>query len=117
MLEKINLKESIVFYTSDHGQNILESEDLSRPHCNSENVVKNELSVPLFVYTEEAKTLFPKVKDTFYSQIQIFPTTLSLLGYSDELVFKYGKTISEGFSKSNDRQYILSSSKETKVYK
>jgi len=116
MLEKIDLKESVVFYTSDHGQNILESENLSRPHCNNENVVKNELSVPLFIFTKQAKKLFPKRKDTFYSQIQMFPTTLSLLGYSDELVSTYGKTLSEGFSKSNERQYILSSSKETKVF-
>ena len=116
MLEQIDLKESIVFYTSDHGQNILENEALSRPHCNNENVVKNEVSVPLFLFSNNAKERFSLEKNNFYSQIQIFPTTLSFLGYSKELVSQYGKTLEESFIQSNERKYILSSSKETKVY-
>ena len=116
MLEKIDLKESVVFYTSDHGQNILESEGLSRPHCNNENVVKNEVSVPLFLFSNNAKELFPKKEDKFYSQIQIFSTTLSFLGYPSNIVSAYGKTLKEGFSTSTEREYILSSSKESKVY-
>lgn len=117
MLEKIDLKESVVFYTSDHGQNILESKDLSRPHCNNEHVVKNEVSVPLFVFGNNAKKIFPKKEHYSYSQIQMFPTTLKLLGYGDELVAEYGKTLREGFAKSSDRKYILSSSQELKDYK
>ena len=116
MLAKIDMSESVVFYTSDHGQNILESEDLSRPHCNNENVVKNEVSVPLFVFANNIKNVFAKKEDKFYSQIQMFPTTLSLLGYSESLVESYGKTLLRGFSQSNERKYILSSSKETKVF-
>ncbi|CAA6799291.1 MAG: Unknown protein [uncultured Sulfurovum sp.] len=116
MLEKIDLKESAIFYTSDHGQNILESEGLSRPHCNNENVVKNEVSVPLFLFSNKAKELFPNKENKFYSQIQMFPTTLSFLGYSSEIVNAYGKTLNEGFTTSTERQYILSSSKESKVY-
>jgi len=117
MLEKVDLKESIVFYTSDHGQNILETEGLTRTHCNSVNVVKNEVTVPLFIFTNRAKKLFPKRENLFYSQIQMFPTTLSLLGYGDELVEKYGKTFKDGFTQSSARHYILSSSEESKVYK
>lgn len=116
MLKEIDLKESIVFYTSDHGQNILESRGLSRPHCNNENVVKNEVNVPLFAFSNNIAEIFPKQKSNFYSQIQMFPTTLSFLGYSKELISQYGKTLEEGFSKSNERKYILSSSKESKVY-
>ena len=116
MLEKIDLKESIVLYTSDHGQNILETEGLTRTHCNSLNVVKNEVTVPLFLFTNRAKKLFPKKENAFYSQIQMFPTTLALLGYSDKLVEKYGKTLKRAFKQSNARHYILSSSKESKVY-
>jgi len=116
MLEKIDLKESIVLYTSDHGQNILETEGLTRTHCNSVNVVKNEVTVPLFLFTNRAKKLFPKKENAFYSQIQMFPTTLALLGYSDKLVEKYGKTLKRAFKQSNARHYILSSSKESKVY-
>ena len=116
MLEKIDLQESIVLYTSDHGQNILETKGLTRTHCNSVNVVKNEVTVPLFLFTNEAKKLFPKKENAFYSQIQMFPTTLSLLGYADKLVEKYGKTLKSAFSQSNARHYILSSSEESKVY-
>ena len=116
MVSKVDLSENIIFYTSDHGQNILEEESLTRLHCNSEIVVKNEVSVPLMVFQENAKELFNSNKDVFYSQIQIFPTTLSLLGYDKELVNKYGKTLYEGFSKSEERKYILSSSLERKVY-
>jgi len=116
MLGKIDLSKSIVFYTSDHGQNILETKGLSRTHCNSVNVVKNEVTVPLFLFTNKAKKLFPKKDNLFYSQIQMFPTTLSLLGYSDGTVEKYGKTLKEGFARSNARHYILSSSEASKVY-
>jgi glucan phosphoethanolaminetransferase (alkaline phosphatase superfamily) len=116
MLAKIDLNESIVFYTSDHGQNILETKGLTRTHCNSVNVVKNEVTVPLFLFTNKAKKLFPKKENFFYSQIQMFPTTLSLLGYSDGTVEKYGKTLKRGFMQSNARHYILSSSEASKVY-
>ena len=116
MLSKVDLSDNIIFYTSDHGQNILEKESLTRLHCNSETVVKNEVSVPLLVFQENAKKLFKVDKNIFYSQVQMFPTTLSLLGYDRSVVDKYGKTLYEGYSKSEEREYILSSSLERKVY-
>lgn len=117
LIEKVDLSQSVVFYTSDHGQNILEEASLSRPHCNTEIVVKNEVSVPLMVFNDDAESIFPSDKNLFYSQIQMFPTTLSLLGYKKELVAKYGKTLAEGFKTSEERKYILSSSFEVKAYK
>jgi len=117
LLQSIDLSDSVIFYTSDHGQNILESKTLSRTHCNNENIVKNEVSVPLMVFHKKAKKLFPVNKNLFYSQIQIFPTTLSLLGYDDKVVNKYGMKLDKGFETSNERQYILSSSLESKQYK
>ena len=117
LVTKVDLSQSVVFYTSDHGQNILEEASLSRPHCNNEIVVKNEVSVPLMVFHNDAKALFPSDKNIFYAQIQMFPTTLSLLGYKKELVAKYGKTLTEGFKTSEERAYILSSSFEIKAYK
>ena len=117
MVSKVDLSNSIVFYTSDHGQNILEKESLTRTHCNNEIVVKNEVSVPFMVFNDDAKALFPSDENLFYSQIQIFPTTLKLLGYENELVNKYGETLAEGYAKSEERQYVLSSSFEFKSYK
>ena len=116
MLRKLDLSKSIVFYTSDHGQNILEVKGVTRTHCNTGNIVKNEVSVPLFLFTHNAKTLFPKDKKGFYSHIQIFPTTLSLMGYDPTLVASYGKTLKESYAQSSNRKYILSSSQEAKVY-
>ena len=117
MVEKIDLAQSIVFYTSDHGQNILETKGLSRTHCNSEQIVKNEVTVPLFLFTKDAQEVFAKEQNAFYSQIQIFPTTLSLLGYDNSVVEQYGKTLKHSFLKSSDRKYILSTTAEAKAYK
>jgi len=117
VVETVDLENSVVFYTSDHGQNILESKNLSRTHCNSANVVRNEVSVPLMVFSKNAKELFPVSREKFYSHIQIFPTTLELLGYDNEVVKKYGKSLKEGFEKSSDRAYILSSSLKKEKYK
>jgi glucan phosphoethanolaminetransferase (alkaline phosphatase superfamily) len=117
LVTKANLKNSIIFYTSDHGQNILESPNLTRPHCNSERVVKHEVSVPLMVFQEHAKELFEKDRKLFYSQIQLFPTTLALFGYSNKRVERYGKTLFDGYKSSEEREYILSSSGEKRVYK
>jgi len=117
LVEKANLKDSIVFYTSDHGQNLLETENLKRPHCNDDQVVRHEVSVPLIVFQEHAKDLFQKDKKLFYSHIQLFPTTLALFGYDKTLVDKYGKTLFDGYKSSEEREYILSSSGERKIYK
>jgi len=117
LISKIDLSDTVVFYTSDHGQNILELNTTKRTHCNSDIIVKNEVSVPLLVFHDKAKTLFPVNKNLFYSQIQIFPTTLSLLGYGQDIVNKYGKTLSEGYLKSNDRKYFLLNVHKVNIYK
>jgi glucan phosphoethanolaminetransferase (alkaline phosphatase superfamily) len=117
LVEKIDLNDTVVFYTSDHGQNILETPNLTRTHCNTETVVKHEVSVPLMVFQKKAKKVFKTDKQLFYSQIQLFPTTLALFGYDKEVVNKYGKTLFSGYSKNEEREFILSSSGEKRVYK
>jgi glucan phosphoethanolaminetransferase (alkaline phosphatase superfamily) len=117
MVSEFDLSQSILFYTSDHGQNILEVEGLTRTHCNDEQVVTNEVSVPFMVFSDNAKELLPSDRNRYYSQIQMFPTTLSLFGYGKGVVEQYGKTLSEGFSSSEERAYILSSSFKSKPYK
>jgi len=116
LVEKVDLNDTVIFYTSDHGQNILETPNLTRTHCNSETVVKHEVSVPLMVFQKDAKKVFKTDKKLFYSQIQLFPTTLALFGYDKEVVNKYGKTLLNGYKKSEDREFILSSSGEKRVY-
>jgi len=117
LVKKVDFSNSIVFYTSDHGQNILETPNLTRTHCNSEIVVKHEVSVPLIVFQDRAKELFKTDKKLFYSQIQLFPTTLSLFGYDKKIVNKYGKTLVDGYKSSEEREFLLSSTGEKRVYK
>ncbi len=117
LISKMDLSDTVLFYTSDHGQNILETNSMKRTHCNSDIVVKNEVSVPLMVFHDNAKALFPANKNLYYSQIQIFPTTLSLMGYGEDVVGKYGKTLSDGFRNSDDRNYFLLNVNKINTYK
>lgn len=116
LMADVDLEDSIFFYTSDHGQNILETKNLTRPHCNSQTVVKNEVSVPLMVFQDKAKDLFKTDKNLLYSQIQLFPTTLLFFGYDEKSIEKYGKTLFDGYSTEEEREYILSSSGDKKIF-
>ncbi|HIP27195.1 MAG TPA: hypothetical protein EYG80_06025 [Flavobacteriaceae bacterium] len=112
-----DLSKSIIFYTSDHGQNILETEG-KITHCNNDNIVKNEVSVPLMVFQDNAKELFKLNKEApYYSQIQIFPTSLSLMGFDRNISEKYGKTLWENFSEKENREFFIYISGETQTYK
>jgi glucan phosphoethanolaminetransferase (alkaline phosphatase superfamily) len=108
LLSKTDLNDTIIFYTSDHGQTIFDSDkDLRTTHCHSvEESVKSEFSVPLIVFSKNAKEIFPK-DNKKHSQIQIFPTILSLMGYSDELVTSYGKTLWDGYEADQNRESII----------
>jgi len=116
LINDIDLENSVLFYTSDHGQNILETER-KITHCNHDKIVKNEVTVPLFVFHKNAKEIFSRKQKLSYSQIQIFPTTLSLMGYNKEIVQQYGKTLWEGFPQDTVRKYFVTSSGRINKYK
>jgi len=117
LVEGSDLSKSIIFYTSDHGQNILET-DVKITHCNTDNVIKNEASVPLFIFQDKAKELFKiNKKNPYYSQIQMFPTTLSLMGYNKKDIKPYGKTLWENFNNSEDRQFFIYVTGKIQTYK
>jgi len=118
MVEKIDFSENIVFYTSDHGQNILETPNKTlMTHCNGHYITKNEVSVPLILFTENVKKLFPINNKEFYSQFQIFPSTLKLLGYEKKLIKSYGKTLLESYIHTEDRKFITAYTEEVRIYK
>ncbi len=77
LLDGVDRSKVAIFYTSDHGQNI---KDGVTPHC-SGAPVKAEFSVPLVAF------LPPDVQQDYQtapggrSHSQLFPTTLSLMGY------------------------------------
>lgn len=95
--DKIDIGRSILFYTSDHGQNLLEDESSPLTHCSSlEDTPVSEAQVPLIVIGKNVIEKFPIKKDRLYSQYQIFPTILFLMGYNKKLIAEYGETLIDG---------------------
>lgn len=106
-LKKVDLTESVTFYTSDHGQSIIHN-GINRTHCSHENAPSIQANVPLLVINSQAKEKFPVDSTKVYSQHQMFPTTLSLMGFSEKTVSKYGRTLHEGKSPDEKRWFYWS---------
>lgn len=105
--------QSVVFYTSDHGQSILEKETV-RTHCtnNIRNLSKKEFDVPLFVFGKINERFNESSIDSLnYSQIQMFPTTLYLMGYDTSFVKNYGPGLFETNSVSKRSSYVTGTGK------
>lgn len=105
--------KQIIFYTSDHGQSLFEQAQSPITHCHYSTDPKTlplgEFKVPLMVFTQEAKSNFPKLENRLYAQEQIFPTTLQLFGY-DQTVYKtYGPTLIQGSDLNHAESFILDS--------
>lgn len=81
----LNRKDTLIIYTSDHGQSILESAEKSSTHCDSTNPPPSQGLVPLLIFKNRDDKLFQDSSFTVdsYSHYQIFPTTLSLMGYEN----------------------------------
>jgi glucan phosphoethanolaminetransferase (alkaline phosphatase superfamily) len=92
------LKDTVIIYTSDHGQNF-NPERLT--HCTVEDPDPREGLVPLFVTTDnkELKSRFAdaaKASMGHASHFSIVPTVLELLGYGHEDIEKiYGESLLE----------------------
>ncbi|TXH68995.1 MAG: hypothetical protein E6Q83_11805 [Thiothrix sp.] len=104
---------SVIFYTSDHGQSLFAHEDSVLTHChfnkNPAALPLDEFKVPLMVFTAQAKKKFPKLPDHLYSQEQIFPSTLKLLGYEAQVYSHYGPTLWQGQTGKLAESYVLDS--------
>ena len=88
LLEGADLSRSVIIYTSDHGQNLLE-DGKPATHCRVQNPTPQEAIVPLLVFTrmEALRMSFQAAADTNRnrtSHFQIFPTLLILMGYRPE---------------------------------
>jgi glucan phosphoethanolaminetransferase (alkaline phosphatase superfamily) len=82
-------KDTILIYTSDHGQSLYESAS-EFGHCN-QHPVSGEAYVPLLVSTQNpslAARLALNMPDAYNhaSHFEIFPTLLELMGYSEDWV-------------------------------
>ncbi len=98
--KNLNVSKSIIFYTSDHGQNLLDN-GRRITHGSKEDVVCYEGLVPLLVATDipEYRGLFTtaaQVNKNKASHFNIFPTILSIWGFDHKYIEKYhGKTLFE----------------------
>ncbi len=94
--DEIDLTETVVFYTSDHGQYF----DVSKTtHCTSgEGAPVEEGLVPLMLMSGNKKLVseFNKAAKANFNKMDhfsIFPTMLNLLGYSKQHQNSYGPTL------------------------
>lgn len=90
LLPKIDLTDTLILYTSDHGQNLLD-DGTTITHCRIENPTTNEAQVPLFVVTKNQVLLdkFRNASKLNYNRanhFQIFPTLLLLFGFDQKTV-------------------------------
>ncbi len=97
-VEKVGFKRALMIYTSDHGQNLLDQgSNTALTHCSTDYAMPvSQAEVPLFILGDDVSSRFPVRKDRLYSQYQIFPTVLSLMGYDKQTTSNYGETLFEG---------------------
>ncbi len=112
---KVDLSETITFYTSDHGQSIIHK-GINRTHCSNQNAPKIQANVPLLVINSKAREKFPVDNKKIYSQHQMFPTTLSLMGFSEKVLSKYGRTLYEGKKPDEKRWFYWSMAGDKKLF-
>lgn len=90
LLSDIDLNNTVIIYTSDHGQNLLDEGKAT--HCNYKSS-RYQALVPLLVLTESKVQLNALSKYAAHnknktSHFNIFPSVLSLMGYPKNLVEK-----------------------------
>jgi glucan phosphoethanolaminetransferase (alkaline phosphatase superfamily) len=90
LLPHIDLAETAIIYTSDHGQNLL---DDGKPvtHCRRLGVQLNEAVVPLLAWTgnQALRQRFLQAAEVNFgsvSHFEIFPALLDLFGYDPAIV-------------------------------
>jgi glucan phosphoethanolaminetransferase (alkaline phosphatase superfamily) len=83
--EQADLSDTLVIYTSDHGQNLLD-DGVPVTHCRADNPISEEAWVPLLVFSKDrglASDLrkAARLNQNRASAFQIFPTILRVMGY------------------------------------
>ena len=97
----LDSNDSLIIYTSDHGQSILEGTS-NGTHCDSTKPNVNQGTVPLLIFTKKHKQEFSNIPKNTSSHFEIFPTTLILMGYEK---YKNGSTL---FNKTDNKQIFSS---------
>ena len=77
--------DTLIIYTSDHGQSILENGVLTT-HSTAKNPPKTQGIVPLILFAKNTETIkrdFMHIKNKA-THFMLFPTTLKLMGYEED---------------------------------
>ncbi|MAJ50223.1 MAG: hypothetical protein CMB82_01240 [Flammeovirgaceae bacterium] len=83
LLQRITLKNTVIFYTSDHGQSILENSSLTT-HCTARTPPPSQGIVPFFTIHDTHDLTFNDLQKDVYSHFNIVPTILLLSGYTND---------------------------------
>ena len=105
IFDEVSLKDTVIIYTSDHGQNLQPGR---LTHCSVENPDPREGLVPLFVITDD-----PGLRERFAaaadesrghgSHFAIPPTVLELLGFSHkDVATKFGASLLDKSSRKTE---------------
>lgn len=98
LLGRIDLKGTLILYTSDHGQSLLEG-GYKLSHCSNGKVHPGEGIVPLFALTGDPdlrSRLADAARDraSHATHFEVFPTLLEAMGYDESWVAKrYGTSL------------------------
>jgi len=105
---------TLIIYTSDHGQNLMEDLTIKQTHCIKGKAPKSMAKVPLFFLAmndkvaKELKTIYHKNNINHTSHFNIFGTILYFMGYDkDSINSEYGKILLDNLL-NEDRIYTSS---------
>src|SRR5262249_30108858 len=99
LLPATDLSNTLIIYTSDHGQNLLDN-GYKVTHCSTDgHIARGEGLVPLFAITLKSDWV-KRLNDSAqrgasqFSHFEIFPTLLSAFGYDEQATeAKYGPSL------------------------
>ena len=95
LLPRIDLSDTLILYTSDHGQSLLEG-GYKLSHCSGANAHPGEAIVPLMAFgqrTDFTAALRRAAQESFgkTTHFSIFPTLLLAMGYDEPWITqRYG---------------------------
>ena len=115
LVENRDLDGKVILYTSDHGQTLFYNED-PLTHCHSgREMPMDEYKVPLMVFTKGAREKFRKPVKNITAQEQLFPTTLALMGYPEDIYNSYGPLLDEGAKADSIESFIMLTGKKIRA--